>query len=78
MTRTQILEVPVKAYRDIPKRLTKALDLPPAPPKRCEVAGIKVTCLWDAINYIPKLKRVIKKANADRATTAKLGAGDER
>lgn len=63
----------MQAYRDIPGRLTRPLHLPDAPPKNCTVLGIRVTCWADAINYIPKLERVIKKANIDRATTAKIG-----
>lgn len=73
ITQPQVIEVPVERYVPVPHVLTAPL-LEPAPPQpHCLFKGQPAVCMLDALAWIERLRGVLDKANADRATTATLG-----
>jgi hypothetical protein len=76
VTHSEAIEVPVPAWKPIPDKLTAPILPPPAPPARCVLDGQPAICVLDALATIPLYQADIDQCNADRATTALLGATD--
>lgn len=68
--------MPVTAYAPLPAALTDPLAMPVPPPRNCRSrSGVPAVCALDGLAWIVKLQAVIDRANADRASAAKLSAG---
>lgn len=77
VTRTVTVEVPLIAYRPLPRELTTPLPAPLPPSRNCvDAAGASAVCVLDALATIPRYQAVIGLCNADRARAALLGATD--
>jgi hypothetical protein len=74
--RTEVLTVPVPAWRPLPDILTAPLLPPPAPPARCVLEGRPAVCVLDALALLPAWEAQLATCNADRARAALLGATD--
>lgn len=72
VTRPQVIEVPVVSYVPVPHGWTVPLVEPPPPPRHCTYLGKPAVCITDAVSWIEKMRGVLRKANVDRACTARL------
>lgn len=72
LVRPQIVEVPVTRYVPVPREYTAPLAEPADPPKACTYHGKPAVCVLDGLSTIPQWRAVVEKANADRASVAKL------
>ena len=72
VTRTELVQVPVPAYRPLPHELTDPLAEPPAPLPAC--GGL--VCVPAALATIPAYQAALGLCNADRARAALYGATD--
>lgn len=77
LARPQIIEVPVARYVPVPRVLTAPIVEPEPPPERCAFRGKPAVCVLDALAWIERWRGALERANADRATTAKLGPPGE-
>ncbi|HEY4145182.1 hypothetical protein [Pinirhizobacter sp.] len=68
----QIIEVPVPAYQPLDARLTDLIPEPPPPAVHCLLAGAPAVCVLDGLATIEEWRGALRKANADRATAAKV------
>ena len=72
--RTELIDVPITLYAPLPAALTDPLPLPPAPPRNCRLpGGAPAVCALDGLLWGADLQAVLDRANADRASAAKLG-----
>lgn len=76
VTRPEVIEVPMLAYRPLPDALTQPLSPPPAPPRRCQSQGRAVPCVDAVIATIPAWQAILDQCNADRRRSALLGTTD--
>lgn len=72
ITRTELVQVPVPAYRPLPRELTDPIPEPPAPPFDCDGR----VCVLDGLVTIPLYQAALDMCNADRRRAALLGATD--
>jgi hypothetical protein len=63
------------AYRPMPSQLTQPLADPPPPPRHCSWHGLPAVCALDGLLQIEDWRGLQQKANADRATTARISQG---
>lgn len=68
--------MPVPAYRPLPAALTVPLAEPAAPAARCTWLGLQTQCASDGLIWIDAWRGKLQQCNADRATAAKLSAGE--
>lgn len=66
--------MPVPAYRPVDRSLTTPIADPPLPPQNCTYQGKPAWCALDGLIWIEQWRGKVRKANADRATTAKVTA----
>jgi len=59
----------------VDRSLTMPLDEPEPPPMRCTWKGQPAVCAADGLAWIERWRLKLKKANADRATTATTAGG---
>lgn len=69
---TPVIEVPVPAYRPLPPALTTPIAEPAPPAARCRDQGAPAVCVADALDWIEDWRASLRRANADRATAAKI------
>ena len=73
LVRTEVVEVPVTAYAELPPALTAPLAEPAVPPLNCKLrSGLLVPCAYDALMSIVDWREVVQQADADRASAAKI------
>lgn len=63
------------AYRPLPEPLTRPLSEPAPPPKHCSWQGKPAVCVLDGLLQIEDWRGLKNKANADRATAARISQG---
>lgn len=66
------------AYVPVPRELTAPLAEPEPPPARCTYRGQPAVCVLDALAWIERWRGALQRANADRATAAKLAPQEVR
>ncbi|MGB3393235.1 MAG: hypothetical protein WA956_05655 [Stenotrophomonas sp.] len=72
----EIVEVPVVEYVPLPAALTAPLAAPAAPAFNCTLPmGGPAVCVHDGLMREVEWQALLERANADRATSAFLGAG---
>lgn len=77
ITRTELVQVPVPAYRPLPHELTDPIAAPPAPLLNCSDGnGWPAICVPDALATIPAYQAALGLCNADRRRAALYGAAD--
>lgn len=76
VSRPQLIEVPVIAYRQIPDALTAPLLPPPEPPLLCVLNAKASLCVLDALATIPAYQSSLDLCNSDRAKVRMLGKTD--
>jgi hypothetical protein len=76
ITRPEVIEVSVPAYRPLPTALTDPLLPPPAPPARCHLGGAPAVCALDGLAQITMWEALLDLANKDRAKAALAGKTD--
>jgi hypothetical protein len=77
VTRTELVYVPVPAYKLLPSELTAPIPDPPAPLFTCDDGkGAPRLCVLDALAQIPAYQGALQLCNSDRARAALLGTTD--
>lgn len=74
LTRSEVIEVPVPYYVELPTALTDELPEPAPPPTRCAWPDLSpALCAEDALVWIEDWRAFRRKANDDRKESARLG-----
>jgi hypothetical protein len=74
VTRPQLIDVPVKVYVPLPAAITAPLPEPAPPAAHCTLRDQPAVCALDALAWIERWRGVLRQANADRETAARISS----
>ncbi|MEI2428677.1 hypothetical protein RDV84_00245 [Lysobacter yananisis] len=79
LIKTELVERPTLAYAELPSDLTEELPAPAPPPRNCMLPGGRpAVCALDGLVHELAWITLLSRANADRATSARLSAAAGR
>lgn len=75
LVRTELVEVPVVKYAELPADLTDPVAEPPPPLMNCFLGALPTVCMLDALLRELDWQALLQRVNEDRMTAKKLTGG---